>query len=583
MTKEELSLLVRKSINQLEYVSGIPDGKVPFYTGDGVMKLMDISNLNNISKSAKPIAPTDATPTQEGLYKPTQVGTYTNAGGLIAQEGYDTLFFFNGTTWTKSESKFPQAPANLRLWSALPFSKDEQVVKDNVIYIALQNVLATDVPGVSDKWKSLGSIISPQFDPTTETESQGGKQISNYLDGISIQNDPLNIGITEATHSGLYQPSNGYYILNNPFPETKIIEKISFYYNGSGTINLVIGTIEQAGRFVERKVFSKNASYTFNIFEVNEILEAGEVFGIKTPGIIPNYNLNVPSPNIVMGTESGYASILETWVYWTPAIQIQVKTVNISDDFYVKNSQLNIVKSDLENLKNSANTIISPNGSKFKIKVNNNGDLATEKIGNYKNILHFGNSILRHPITSYWWGDWGMASSTRDNDYNHKLLSMLQVSEPSAVTEALNIAPWELNTSTYDKTNFDSILALKPYDLFVLRLGENGTYTSNFKNDYRNLVLYIKTKIPNTRIVIGGQFWENYQKETAMQEVAQELGLTFVSMQGLDITSNKSFIGDVVQGDDGNSHVVDHLGVANHPNDLGMLKIAERLFLGINS
>ena len=150
-------LLVIKPVNELESVTGLQAGELLFYDGSNNLKKIDIDTFNNLSKTAKPLKPTDATPTVDGLYIPTVSGTYANAGGLIAQEGYYTLFFFNGTTWTKSESKFPQAPANLRLWSPLPFSKDEQVVKDSVIYIALENVLATDVPGVSAKWKSLGS------------------------------------------------------------------------------------------------------------------------------------------------------------------------------------------------------------------------------------------------------------------------------------------------------------------------------------------------------------------------------------------------------------------------------------------
>lgn len=133
MTKEELALLVRKPINKLENVSGIPDGKVPFYTGDGVMKLMDISNLNNLAKTAKPLKPTDTTPTIEGLYKPTVAGTYTNAGGLIAKDNYSTLFFLNQGIWTKSEEKMPQTP------------------------------------------------ISPIFNPISELEAQGGKQINDFL------------------------------------------------------------------------------------------------------------------------------------------------------------------------------------------------------------------------------------------------------------------------------------------------------------------------------------------------------------------------------------------------------------------
>ena len=165
-------LLVIKPVNELESVTGLQAGELLFYDGSNNLKKIDIDTFNNLSKTAKPLKPTDATPTQEGLYKPTQVGSYTNAGGLIAQEGYDTLFFFNGTTWTKSESKFPQAYPNLRLWSALPFSKDEQVVKDNVIYIALENVLATDVPGVSSKWKSLGVSISTNVELQNKVDNK---------------------------------------------------------------------------------------------------------------------------------------------------------------------------------------------------------------------------------------------------------------------------------------------------------------------------------------------------------------------------------------------------------------------------
>ena len=153
----DTKLLEITPVSELTEVTGLQEGSLLFYDGSNKLKRISLETFNNLSKTAKPIDLSDVAPTVSGLYKPKTAGTYTNAGGLIAQEGYDTLFFFNGTTWTKSESKFPQAPANLRLWSALPFSKDEQVVKDSVIYIALQNVLATDVPGVSDKWKSLGS------------------------------------------------------------------------------------------------------------------------------------------------------------------------------------------------------------------------------------------------------------------------------------------------------------------------------------------------------------------------------------------------------------------------------------------
>lgn len=101
------NLLVIKPVDELESVTGLQAGELLFYDGSNNLKLINIDTFNNLSKTAKPISPTDPTPTIEGLYIPTESGTYSNAGGLIAQEGYYTLFFLDGVNWTKSETELP--------------------------------------------------------------------------------------------------------------------------------------------------------------------------------------------------------------------------------------------------------------------------------------------------------------------------------------------------------------------------------------------------------------------------------------------------------------------------------------------
>lgn len=199
----------------------------------------------------------------------------------------------------------------------------------------------------------------------------------------------------------------------------------------------------------------------------------------------------------------------------------------------------------------------------------------------YKNIIHFGNSICKHPIISgVWWGEWGMSSTTKDNDYVHRFLSILQSKNPNATSEAMNISEWETNYATFNKATLDPYLVGK--DLVVLRLGENVTYYADFQNQYKILVQYIQNKAPNADIILGGQFWTNATKETAMQNVANELGLPFISFKHLDSATYKQAVGGIVQGGDGFSHTITNVGVANHPNDLGMLKIAQALYSAIH-
>ncbi|WP_336716255.1 hypothetical protein [Chryseobacterium mucoviscidosis] len=60
-----------------------------------------------LNKFAKALKLTDPTPTIDGWYKPEGPGTYTNAGGSIAEDGYDTLFEKIGSTWTVVKTKMP--------------------------------------------------------------------------------------------------------------------------------------------------------------------------------------------------------------------------------------------------------------------------------------------------------------------------------------------------------------------------------------------------------------------------------------------------------------------------------------------
>ena len=107
-------LLNVKPISEITTVDNPTNGHLLFYDGSDELKKVDIIEFQSlIGGIAKPLAITDATPTAAGWYKPTTSGTYANAGGLVVQVGYDTLFYFDGTTWSKVEVEMPEPIVNI--------------------------------------------------------------------------------------------------------------------------------------------------------------------------------------------------------------------------------------------------------------------------------------------------------------------------------------------------------------------------------------------------------------------------------------------------------------------------------------
>lgn len=204
----------------------------------------------------------------------------------------------------------------------------------------------------------------------------------------------------------------------------------------------------------------------------------------------------------------------------------------------------------------------------------------------YRNFLALGNSITLHEIMSYWWGFWGMAATRRENDWVHKLLAKLQVSNPDCVEYAVNMAATFERSGVYDlqqiissekatgHTDFQTI-DLSTIELVVVRIGENGLASQAL---VENLIDSIKTNCPNAEIVITGMFWSNNTKETYLHNAATAKECTFVQINQFDTQAYKESVGNQVYGDDGQLHTIDNGGVAAHPSDAGMEAIADTIF-----
>ena len=186
-----------------------------------------------------------------------------------------------------------------------------------------------------------------------------------------------------------------------------------------------------------------------------------------------------------------------------------------------------------------------------------------------------GNSITWHCKCDYWWNEIGMAASKPENDYYHRVAAYLKDAHGKVSSYALNYAIWETQYADRAQT----YTALDPYlndklDLITVQLSENASNLTDFVNDYKELIAYLKQKCPNATILLIDDFWNEY-KSQLKKIVADSCGVTLVSLAEIrNKTEYQSAIGATVYDDKGLPHSVHHSGVAAHPGDKGMAYIA---------
>lgn len=202
----------------------------------------------------------------------------------------------------------------------------------------------------------------------------------------------------------------------------------------------------------------------------------------------------------------------------------------------------------------------------------------TKGEGKKLNVLILGNSITIHQICDYWWEERGMASSELCKDYVHVLVNMLSKNYEVNLT-AVNYYQWEY--MWYDRSETISLidpLLENEWNYVVIQLGENMLNIDTATKDFEELLDSIHEST-GARCIVIGNFWTNQELEKIKALLPRNR--EFVSYLPLTELQNKVYqnkIGTEVLGADGIIHVIEHSGVACHPNDLAMICIAEKIY-----
>lgn len=191
------------------------------------------------------------------------------------------------------------------------------------------------------------------------------------------------------------------------------------------------------------------------------------------------------------------------------------------------------------------------------------------------NVLFVGNSITYHEIKSEigWFGSWGMAASSAEEDYVHQTVKMLEKHFGNVSFAIAQLAQWEL---TFDaigeewKNDYRDIMHFKA-DVVVIRMGENipEHKISIAQNYIHGMINFFSQGC--RQIIVTDCFWQRKQLDQMISELCDECGYTYCCISDLQNDERTMALG-----------MYEHEGVAIHPSDYGMRQIARRISEKVN-
>lgn len=190
-------------------------------------------------------------------------------------------------------------------------------------------------------------------------------------------------------------------------------------------------------------------------------------------------------------------------------------------------------------------------------------------------IMFVGNSITLHGVCHEigWHNAWGMAASAKEKDYVHLVMESVKEKDPDAAFCVCQISLWENHFQTgYEEFHLFESAREFGAQIMVVRLIENCPVKDFdpevFKNCLAELISWLDAS-GNAAVILTDGFW-HHPGDSALEEFARQRQLPFVKLGDLGEMTEMKAIG-----------LFDHGGVANHPGDLGMEKIAQRIWAAL--
>lgn len=195
--------------------------------------------------------------------------------------------------------------------------------------------------------------------------------------------------------------------------------------------------------------------------------------------------------------------------------------------------------------------------------------------GDFK-VLVYGNSIALHgPKPDIGWtNNWGMAASAPERDFAHLVVAGLEAKlGRKADFRIRNLAVLERNFTTNVATvaEIAADANWKP-DYVVVAIGENVRSLGKAEaSAYRRFLADLARPFAagGAKVVMRSPFWRDAVKAECTAKAAADVGAVYVDSGPIGASADSKAIG-----------LFSHAGVANHPGDLGMKRLADLILSG---
>lgn len=266
----------------------------------------------------------------------------------------------------------------------------------------------------------------------------------------------------------------------------------------------------------------------------------------------------------LMSSLTGYIRFKNFKFYYSDIAETSIYAEKFTD--IIKNIDSKIGSSST--IKNNVSYIQAPN-NKYFMQANDNGNLQLIDVIPNKT-LFIGNSLLLGNHHGEY--DFGMCATDINNDYYHHITQYILNRKSNAQFEKMSGTDFEAATSNESVSNFlNNILLPKlnsELQLVIVQLGDNVNTADKlniFNSSCLQLLQFIRTHAPNSRVVFVGEWYSSAQKQNIIAQACKNSGSQFVDISMLNVTENQSSIGTVITYPDGYTETVSTSGVASHP------------------